>query len=115
MTCVRVVWSLIRHSLEGGVDASSTFTFIDSIWFWLAYSRQLYATLHPVRMLTVKTVALLALAAQSACGALFPRHGPVKDLSAKDFKKELGDGVCTCISCVVGHQSMLTRVFLASI
>ncbi|KAJ9116301.1 hypothetical protein QFC22_004741 [Naganishia vaughanmartiniae] len=44
-------------------------------------------------MLTVKTIALVALAAQSACGALFPRHGPVKDLAAKDFKKELGDGV----------------------
>ncbi|KAJ9099116.1 hypothetical protein QFC21_003995 [Naganishia friedmannii] len=44
-------------------------------------------------MLTVKTIVLFALAAQSACGALFPRHGPVKDLSAKDFKKELGDGM----------------------
>ncbi|KAJ9092944.1 hypothetical protein QFC19_008542 [Naganishia cerealis] len=43
-------------------------------------------------MHTLSTIALFALAAQSACGALFPRHGPVKDLTAKDFKKELGDG-----------------------
>lgn len=48
-------------------------------------------------MHSVKTLAVALLAAQSAWGALFPRSGPVKDLQAKDFKKELGDGV----SCAV--------------
>lgn len=37
--------------------------------------------------------AFTLLAAQSAYGALFPRSGPVKNLQAKEFKKELGDGV----------------------
>lgn len=44
-------------------------------------------------MHSVKTLAVALLTVQSAWGALFPRSGPVKDLQAKDFKKELGDGV----------------------
>lgn len=58
-------------------------------------------------MLTVKTIALVLLAAQSACGALFPRHGPVKNLSAKDFKKELGDGVSVTVNGLMkgGHPA----------
>lgn len=44
-------------------------------------------------MHTVASLALALLAVQAAYGALFPRHGPVKDLGAQNFKKELGDGV----------------------
>lgn len=44
-------------------------------------------------MHSAKTLAIALLAGQSAWAALFPRSGPVKDLQAKDFKKELGDGV----------------------
>lgn len=39
------------------------------------------------------SLTLVLLAAQSAYAALFPRNGPVKNLQAKEFKKQLGDGV----------------------
>jgi hypothetical protein len=56
-------------------------------------------------MHSVKTLAVALLAAQSAWGALFPRSGPVKDLQAKDFKKELGDGV-SLLACGLGYMLM---------
>lgn len=61
-----------------------------------------YSNMH-----SVKTLAVALLAAQSAWGALFPRSGPVKDLQAKDFKKELGDGV-SCPVPVNGLHALMT-------